>query len=154
MGERTIKIYPRPDPSGVSVTGFGTTPDAYESRTQRDVQRLIRSRHAMPWGTMRGRSSGFKHTEWLLYAEALDRESQPDPLVSLPWKFALCSLQVTDSRKFFTGIISSYFLYCLRAFHCKRHQHFLALGNWNISGSSAVKTCTKAPEEHTCWTMP
>lgn len=68
-----------------------------------------------------------------------ERESGLDSWVGLPWKFTPYSLQVTNSWKSFTNIISShcsacgYFLYSLRAFFSwKRHQHFLELGNRNI----------------------
>lgn len=85
-----------------------------------------------------GKALFLKNTEWLLYAEAPQRESRLGSWVGLPWKFVPYSLQVTNSWKSFTRIISSYccacgyFLYSLRAFHWKRHQHFLASGNKNI----------------------
>lgn len=69
-----------------------------------------------------------------------ERENGLGSGASLPWKFALYSLQVTNSWNSFTGIISSYccvygyFLYFLRTFHRKRHQHFLALGKKIFSG--------------------
>lgn len=63
------------------------------------------------------------------------RESGLGSWVGLPWKFAPYSLQVTNHCKSFTDIYSCacrYFLCSLSAFHWKRHQHFLALGNRNI----------------------
>lgn len=95
-----------------------------------------------------GKALFLKNTEWLLYAEALQRESRLGSWVGLPWKFVPYSLQVTNSWKSFTHIISSYccacgyFLYSLRAFHWKRHQRFLASGNKYFE-APAAKTCTK-----------
>ena len=137
MGGRRIKIFPWPDPCSISIICLSTTPDAYESHVQCDVQHLIRSRHAMTEGTMGGKSPIFK-AHWVAATCRGLRESGLGSWVGLPWKSTPYSLQVTNSWKSFTNVISSYccacgyFVYSLRAFHWKRQQHFPALGNRNI----------------------
>lgn len=109
----------------------------FYTKTIYNAQHLLRTRHAMPGGTMGGKSPFLKACCVVAIFRGL-RHSGLGSWVGLPWKFAPYSLQVTNHCKSFTDIMSSYsctcgyFLYSLSAFHWKRQQHFLALGNTNI----------------------